>query len=343
MVGGNDYDTSKFNLAAQGRRQPGSAFKPFVLTAAVELGIDPWTTYYLSAPVSLRYPGAPKPWNVQTYGRDYHGPSTIYESTLRSDNTVYAQLALDVGVDRIIDVAYRMGITSELNADPAIALGGLTYGVSPLEMASAYATLGNGGLQIEPVIIQRIWDAGGNVIWEAQPRTNQALTPGVAYDVTRILAANIAAGTGTRADIGRPAAGKTGTTSDWTDAWFVGYTPNLSTAVWMGDPDAQVPMTNVHGIRVTGGSFPAIMWHKFMYAADRDYPLAPFATPAVWATYNRFFVSQYGSAPTSTSLPITTTTSSTTTTIPTTTSSTTTTSTTTTSTTTSTTTTVTVP
>jgi len=161
MVGGNDYDTSKFNLASQGRRQPGSAFKPFVLTAAIEMGIDPWTTYYLSAHVSLTYPGASKPWDVQTYGRDYYGPSTLVEATLRSDNTVYAQLALDVGSRPDHRRRHRMGITSELNATPAIALGGLTYGVSPLEMAAAYATLGNGGVHIEPTIIQRIRDANG--------------------------------------------------------------------------------------------------------------------------------------------------------------------------------------
>jgi penicillin-binding protein 1A len=340
MVGGNDYDTSKFNLASQGRRQPGSAFKPFVLVAAMEMGIDPWNTYYESVHVRLTYPGAVKPWDVQTYGGSYYGPSTIVQATLRSDNTVFAQLALDVGVERIIDVAYRMGITSELNPNPAIALGGLTYGVSPLEMASAYATLGNSGVHVQPTIIQRIRDANGNVIWEAQPRTNQALSDGVAYDATRILAANIASGTGTKAAIGRPAAGKTGTTSDWTDAWFVGYTPHLSTAVWMGDPDAQVPMTNVHGIRVTGGSFPAIIWRKFMYTADRDYPLVNFAGPTVPARYDYYFVSQYGVAPTSTSMPTTTVppVTTTTTTLPTTTTtSTTTTSTTTTSTTTTTT------
>jgi penicillin-binding protein 1A len=308
MVGGNDYDTSKFNLASQGRRQPGSAFKPFVLVAAIEMGIDPWNTYYNSAHVKLNYPGATKPWEVRTYGGDYYGPSTIFDATLRSDNTVFAQLALDVGIQRVVDVAHRMGITSELNTDPAIALGGLTYGVSPLEMASAYATLANGGVYVEPTIIQRVRDADGNIIWEAAPKTNQALSPGVAYDATRVLVANVQSGTGTGASIGRPAAGKTGTTSDWTDAWFVGYTPNLSTAVWMGDPDAQVPMTNVHGRRVTGGSFPATMWKKFMYSADRAYPYKQFAAPKVWAKYDRYFVSQYGSYPTSTLLPTTTTT-----------------------------------
>jgi penicillin-binding protein 1A len=271
------------------------------------MGIDPWHTYYNSAHVKLDYGGA-KPWDVQTYGRDYYGPSTIFEATLRSDNTVYAQLALDVGITRVVDVAHRMGVTSELNTDPAIALGGLTYGVSPLEMASAYATLANGGVYIEPTIIERIRDSDGNVIWEAQPKTGQVLSPGVAYDATRVLIANIQSGTGTGASIGRAAAGKTGTTSDWTDAWFVGYTPNLSTAVWMGDPDAQVPMTNVHGRRVTGGSFPATMWRKFMHTADREYPNRQFAAPKVPAKYDRFFVSNYGTAPTSTSLPVTTTT-----------------------------------
>jgi penicillin-binding protein 1A len=313
MVGGNDYDTSKFNLAAQGRRQPGSAFKTFCLTAAIEMGIDPWDTYYESMPVTLTYPGAPKPWEVTTYSHTYHGTSTVYEATLRSDNTVYAQMALDVGAEQIVDVAHRMGITSFLNADPAIALGGLTYGVSPLEMASAYATLANKGEHIEPTIILRVKDAQGNVLWEAQPKRTQAISAGVAYDVTRILQDNIRKGTGTKADIDRPAAGKTGTASNWDDAWFCGYTPNLSTAVWMGDPDAQVPMVDVHGQKVTGGSFPAIMWQKFMYVADRDYPEEEFVEPEVKVTYDPFFVSEYAVFPTSS-----TTSSTTTTTVPTT-------------------------
>jgi penicillin-binding protein 1A len=313
MVGGSDYDSSKFNLAAQGRRQPGSAFKTFVLAAAIEMGIDPWTTYYESQPVTLTYPGAPKPWDVKTYGGSYYGASTVAQATLRSDNTVYAQMALDVGAQQIVDVAHRMGITSFLNADPAIALGGLTYGVSPLEMASAYATFANHGEHIEPTIILRVKDAQGNVLWEAQPKRTQAISSGVAYEVTRILQNNILRGTGTKADIGRPAAGKTGTAQEWYDAWFCGYTPHLSTAVWMGHPEAQVAMDNVHGIRVTGGSFPAEMWHKFMYDADRDYPEEEFTKPEVLVTYDRFFRSTYAVFPTSS-----TTSSTTTTTIPTT-------------------------
>jgi penicillin-binding protein 1A len=313
MVGGSDYDSSKFNLAAQGRRQPGSAFKTFVLTAAIEMGIDPYNTYYESQPVTLTYPGAPKPWEVKTYGNSYYGTTSVAQATLRSDNTVYAQMALDVGAQQIVDVAHRMGITSFLNADPAISLGGLTYGVSPLEMASAYATLANRGAHIEPTIILRVKDARGNVLWEAQPKRTQAISSGVAYEVTRILRDNILHGTGTKADIDRPAAGKTGTAQEWYDAWFCGYTANLSTAVWMGHPEAQVAMDNVHGIKVTGGSFPAEMWRKFMYDADRDYPEEQFAAPEVPVTYDLFFRSTYAVFPTSS-----TTSSTTTTTIPTT-------------------------
>ena len=311
MVGGSDFDSSKFNLAAQGRRQPGSAFKTFVLTAAIESGIDPYNTYYESQPVTLTYPGAPKPWNVKTYSGASYGNSSVAQATLRSDNTVYAQMALDVGAERIVDVAKRMGITSYLNADPAIALGGLTYGVSPLEMASAYATLSNQGEHVEPTIIIKVTDSRGEVVWEAQPKRTQAISAGVAYEVTRILQQNIFSGTGTKADIDRPAAGKTGTAQEWYDAWFCGYTPYLSTAVWMGHPEAQIAMENVHGIRVTGGSFPAIMWQKFMYEADRDYPEEEFAEPAIMATYDPFFVSTYAVPPTSSTTSSTSTTSTT--------------------------------
>ena len=311
MVGGSDYDTSKFNLAAQGRRQPGSAFKTFVLTAAIEMGVDPYDTYYQSQPVTLTYPGAPKPWSVKTYGNSYYGTSTVAQATLRSDNTVYAQMALDIGAEQIVDVAHRMGITSYLNADPAIALGGLTYGVSPLEMASAYATLANHGEHIEPTIILKVADPQGNVLYDAQPKRTQAISAGVAYEVTKILQQNIWRGTGTKADIDRPAAGKTGTAQEWYDAWFCGYTPHLSTAVWMGNADAQISMDDVHGIRVTGGSFPAQMWHKFMAVAESDFPEEEFTDPEVLVKYDPFFRSTYAVPPTSS-----TTSSTTTTTIP---------------------------
>jgi 1A family penicillin-binding protein len=301
MIGGSDYDSSKFNLAAQGRRQPGSAFKTFCLAAAIEAGMDPWNTYYVSQPLSIPIPGSTKPWDVTTYSHTYLGTVSVARATLASDNTVYAQMAMDVGAAHIVDVAHRMGITSYLNADPAIALGGLTYGVSPLEMASAYATLANGGVHIEPTIIKEVTDSTGKVLYKANPKKTQAISPGVAYEVTRILQMNIQSGTGTKAQIKRPEAGKTGTASNWCDAWFCGYTPNLSTAVWMGNADAQVPMTNVHGIRVTGGSFPAQMWQKFMNVADRNYDEQPFAVPTVTVRYDPFFQSSFQVTPSSSS------------------------------------------
>jgi penicillin-binding protein 1A len=227
---------------------------------------------------------------------------------MRSDNTVYAQMALDVGARRIVDVAKRMGITSYLNPSPAIALGGLTYGVSPLEMASAYGTLANKGEHVAPTIILQIKDSAGRVIWKANPKRTQALAAGVAYDVTRILEQNIQKGTGTKAKIDRPAAGKTGTAQDFADAWFCGYTPHLSTTVWVGHPEGQIPMTDVHNISVTGGSFPAQIWQKFMVVADRDYPETDFTEPEVLVTYNKHFRSTYATFPSSTTTESTTTT-----------------------------------
>ena len=300
MVGGSDYDSSKFNLAAQGRRQPGSAFKTFALVGAVELGIDPYNTYYESQPLELDIPGSTEPWKVKTFGNSYYGSTSVYQATLRSDNTVYAQLALDVTAERIVDVAYRMGITSTLNANPAIALGGLTHGVSPLEMASAYATLANEGRHRQATAILRVTDSKGDVIWEAEPKETQAVSSGVAYVVAKILERNIVAGTGGRARLSRPAAGKTGTAQNYQDAWFCGFIPELSTAVWVGHPEAQIEMRNVHGIRVTGGSFPAVIWGKFMKAVEADYPDQEFKRPDVSAQYDYTFKSTFSIKPTTT-------------------------------------------
>lgn len=309
MVGGTDYGASQFNLASQGRRQAGSAFKTFALTAAIEMGIDPMERYYMSMPLSLTIPGSTTPWKVKTYSGQGYGISTLFQATLRSDNTVYAQLALDVGANRIVDAAHRMGITSYLNADPAIVLGGLTYGVSALEMASAYSTLSDQGEHVEPTIILQIKDSSGKVIWKANPKRTQAISAGVAYAVTQILEQNVLRGTGTKADINRPAAGKTGTTQDNSDAWFCGYTPHLSTTVWVGHPEGLVPMNNVHNQGpVTGGGFPAIIWQKFMSVAELKYPETEFPAPAVPAHYDPFLVSQYATWPASTTTWRTTTT-----------------------------------
>ena len=279
MVSSSDYDKTKFNLAAQSHRQPGSAFKPFCLVAALEQGINPVTTVYRSAPQVIQIPGSKTPWKVSNFGNSYYGSSNIVEATLHSDNSIYSQLMMDVGVQNVVNVAHAMGITSPINADPAIVLGGLTYGVSPLDMASAYGTLATGGKHVEPTIITKVWDASGKVIWEARPKVTQAIPANVAYTATAILEMNVQRGTGTKAQIGRPAAGKTGTATDFCDAWFCGFTPHLATAVWVGHPEGLVPMRNVHGISVTGGSFPAMIWHNFMYGADRTYPAGDFPGP----------------------------------------------------------------
>ena len=158
-------------------------------------------------------------------------------------------------------------------------LGGLTYGVSPFEMASAYGTLANQGKYVPPSIIIKVTDATGKVLYEHKPTGKQAISAGVAYTVTRILEQNVLYGTGTRAQLDRPAAGKTGTTEDWSDAWFCGFVPQLSTAVWVGHPEARVSMTNVHGIRVAGGTFPAEIWHKFMSRVSVDFKAAGLQPP----------------------------------------------------------------
>ena len=267
---------NQFNLLSQGRRQSGSTFKTFVLTAAVEQGINPATTTYLSAPFYYR----PDPngncedgtwWCPETYDHSYTGWTSIERATLRSDNTVYAQLTLDVTPESVAAMARKLGVRSPLTVDgavvPSIGLGAMD--VSPLDMASAYATLAAGGIYSEPMAIRKVILPDGedkNAGW-GKPKRSRVISDGVAYTVTRILEENIDYGTGVGADYGQPAAGKTGTTEEWSDAWFCGYTPRLGTTVWVGYPKGKIPMESVHGIPVTGGSFPAQIWRLFMSSA----------------------------------------------------------------------------
>jgi penicillin-binding protein 1A len=286
----------QFNLAAQGRRQAGSAFKTFVLTKAIEEGINPSTTY-LSAPFRWQ----PDPtcsasvdpncvWDVSTFDNSYVGRTSIAAATLRSDNTVYARLTLDVGPENVADIAHRMGIKTKLEPVASIGLG--SNAVSVLEMASAYATLAAGGVYSEPMAIRKVILANGKEDDEAgwgEPKRKRVFSDGVAYEVTKILEANVQSGTGTGAYFGRPAAGKTGTTDDFADAWFCGYTPDLATAVWVGFPNAQIEMRSVHGISVAGGTFPATIWHLFMAAALSGTPISDFSfpkNPAEWSSFH---------------------------------------------------------
>jgi penicillin-binding protein 1A len=285
---------NQFNLAVQARRQPGSTFKTFVLTTAVAEGINPASSDYVSAP--FEYQPNPKvpAWNVTTYDHSYVGWISIEQATLRSDNTVYAQLTIDVGPSNVVAMAHRLGIQSPLPPVPSIGLG--TIGVSPLEMASAYATLSAGGIYSRPMAITRVVLSNGKTDkaagWGKSSR-KRVISEGVAYVVTKILEENVLYGTGTAANIGRPAAGKTGTTDNHADAWFVGYTPTLDAAVWVGYPRGEIPMTNVHGISVSGGSFPAQIWHAFMYPALANVPQQDWTQPKQLPTWKPFQRGKY--------------------------------------------------
>ena len=287
MASSGTYKGRQFNLAAQGHRQPGSAFKTFVLTTAVKEGVNPNSTYYVSKPLNIDDPKY-GPWQVHTFGNDYLGRVNLVQATLHSDNTVYAQLDLDVGPDKVAQTAKEMGITTHLNGYPAEGLGGLKYGVSPLEMADAYATLASGGIHHKPVAITKVVFPDGKSDNLGRNPGDRVLTDGQAYEVTKILHENVLGGTGVRANMGCPAAGKTGTTSNFNDAWFVGFTPKLSTATWVGYPNALISMLNVHGAGpMQGGSIPAQIWHDYMNVAKGSYcgDFTQPSTPVVWAPF----------------------------------------------------------
>ena len=269
MASAGDYSSSVFNLAAQGKRQPGSTFKIMGLMAAVRKGVNPETTNYVSKPLNFVDPTYGK-IDVKTYDGTYGGSKNLVRATTTSDNSVYTQLGLDIGPEEVKDAARDMGIRAKLFGYPGEILGGLRYGVSPLEMATAYATIANGGYRVRPTAIRKVVFPDGESERPARfkPKRAKAFEPWMTYAVTKILERNMTDGTGTSAQIGCPAAGKTGTTDEHGDAWFVGYTPKLSTAVWVGYPEARVPMmTEYHGARVAGGTFPAEIWGDYMKQA----------------------------------------------------------------------------
>jgi penicillin-binding protein 1A len=287
MVSSSSYDSSQFNLAAQSHRQPGSTFKAFVLTTAIKQGIDPYTTYYTSKPLDLNLPKWGH-WEVHTADEGYLGRVNLQQATVASDNTVFAQLDLDVGPERVAATAKSMGITSPLDGIPAEGIGGLRVGVSPLELADAYSTLANGGIHRDPIAIKRVVFPAGKTERPDRAAPRRVISEAVAYEVTRLLHDNITEGTGTAAYTGCPGqAGKTGTTDRETDAWFAGYQPNLTTVVWVGYPQSNaIEMTDVHGITVFGGTFPAEIWHSLYSGAE--IPCEEFDKPKhpiSWAPY----------------------------------------------------------
>lgn len=262
MVGGPDFERDQFNLTTDGVRQAGSSMKTFVLAALFEAGYTPKDTVRGDSPCSFENPGGiPDPYEVKGGGG---GEQSVGSATRASNNCAFVRLGQVVGNDAVVDVAKRLGVTTPLQPYLSLPLGALE--MRPIEMAGAYAAMGNDGIYNQPFYIQTIKDAAGEVLYEHRPNGSRAISMQSARLITETLESNIVAGTGRAARLtdGHIAAGKTGTTQNNEDAWFVGYTDCLATAVWMGHPDEKIPMTNVGGVaRVQGGSYPAIAWGAF--------------------------------------------------------------------------------
>jgi len=279
MYGGRSFHASQFNLAVQGERQPGSSFKPFVLATALKQGIAPQTTF-VSKPVSIFL--GDKYWPVHNYEGEYLGQIDLWKAISASDNSVFAQLTKLVGPPHVATTAHELGITSHL--DPVFSIGLGSQAVNPLEMARAYATFANGGYRVdgkvlgdEPRTITEIDGVDNNVLYANAPVRRQELTPAEDELLTQMLEGVVTSGTGKAAALpGWTVAGKTGTTENYGDAWFVGYTPQLVTAVWVGYPANLRPMlTEFHGGPVAGGTFPALIWKAFMQSALKEIGAQP--------------------------------------------------------------------
>lgn len=272
LVGGPRFQDEKFNLATQGDRQPGSSFKTFVLIAALEAGFIPEDTISGIGPCEFPNPEAVDPiYTVNNFGNSTGSVDSLTNQITRSSNCAFVTLGQVVGIPNVIESAARLGLDLNVEEDNFISLPLGSREVRPLEVASAYATIANGGIRHEPYYIDRIEDAQGNILYEHTPVGDRVIADNVACMAAEVLEQNVVRGTGTRAAVeDQPAAGKTGTTENFSDAWFVGFTPQLATAVWMGNPTARVEMTGVGGINVTGGSFPSQAWGQFMNAYHAD-------------------------------------------------------------------------
>jgi penicillin-binding protein 1A len=292
---------NQVNFASSARRQPGSTFKTMVLTTAIDEGINP-STQYLSAP--FKYDPSetgscdtdpPTAWCPETYDHSYVGSTSIENGTLRSDNTVYARLTLDVGPENVAAMAHKLGVQTDLRTSdgayvPSMGLGSRV--VTPLDLASAYSTIAAGGIYSKPMAIRKVVLPGGKIDREAGwgvAQRKRVIPDWVAAEVTRILSENMTSGTGTGAYFGQTSAGKTGTTDNFADAWFCGFTPGLEATIWIGYPRGEIPMLSVHGIAVSGPTFPAQIWRLFMEQAvkyapfPKEFPVAK--SPPVWQSH----------------------------------------------------------
>ena len=269
LVGGRDFfdeedPVARFNLATQGRRQPGSSFKPFVLASALEQGLTLDNVFEGGSSITVQTDSGP--WTVDNYNNASFPDLTLLEATVFSVNVVYAQVVDLVGPEAVVEVARAAGITSDLQPFHSIALG--AQEVSPLDMASAYGTFAAEGIHVDPILVTAIETHDGVNIYEAVPVVTEALSREVAQTLTGALTEVVKRGTGQQAKIGRPIAGKTGTSQDHHDAWFVGYTPELAAAVWVGFPEGQVTMEPpTTPYTITGGTWPAQIWSRFASGA----------------------------------------------------------------------------
>jgi penicillin-binding protein 1A len=289
IASSGNYNQTQFDYATQAQRQPGSAFKVFALMTLIhDYHGDPNQTYYNSHLLSAGWLPSDPTWSVHTAEDTYQGNINITKATVLSDNTVYAQLVVDLGVAKMDAIAHAMGITSPLDGNPAEVIGGLRIGVTPLEMADAYSTLANGGVHVPATAISRVVFPDGSSRTFDNPPYKRVFTDGEAYAATTVLKGVITSGTGTAAEYGCPAAGKTGTANNLDNAWFVGYTPRMSTAVWVGYPQSNnIPMSDGFG-----GALAAPIWRDYMrpasggYCGDFTPPTQPFSGTAYFGAHS---------------------------------------------------------
>jgi len=272
MIGGRDFHESQFNRAVQSRRQPGSAFKPVIYAAALDKGYTP-ATMIIDSPIVFKDEQMDFTWKPKNYGKKFYGPTLFREALAKSRNVVTIKILQDIGIDYCLDYARRLGITSPLSDNLSIALG--SSGVSLLELVNAYSVFANQGYLVQPVFITKIVDRDGNVLEEAATVREKVLDKSTAYIMTNLLEGVVQHGTGHRVKaLKRPVAGKTGTTNDLFDAWFMGYTPRYTTGVWVGfDEEASL------GKSETGSRAASPIWLGFMKTILKDKPIKVFPVP----------------------------------------------------------------
>ena len=282
FIGGPEFADFQFNLVTQGKRQPGSSFKTYVLAAAIEkAGLFPFDTISGIGPCT--FPNPPNvDYEVSNFNENEGAVGTVQYAILKSSNCGFVRLGLRTGLDNVVEVANRLlGRDAENSFRPYLSMSLGAQEVTPLEQAVAYAAIANGGLRMEPFFISKIEDANGSVLYQHVPRGRRAIKATTAAWVSEVLANNVVAGTGKRARLesGQPSAGKTGTAQDFSDAWYVGFTPHLSTAVWMGHPEEKVSMTDVQGREGTGGWVPARIWGSYMTRVLEQEEIVPLPKP----------------------------------------------------------------